>query len=229
MTVYRAELGLSPRDLAVAFGIYAVGLLPGLLFAGPISDRLGRRRVVVPSALLALVGSMVLGAGAADFPRLLLGRFVVGLGSGATFTAATAWVQDLAASGHARGTGARRAAVALSAGFGGGPLVASVLAQWLPYPQVLPYAVQATVLIVAICLVGLAGDAATASGHLAPTAGPGSPRRSFLPAGFLREVVPVAPWVFGLVSISFAVLPANVQSRVGGWPVLFTGVVTATT
>jgi MFS family permease len=221
LPVYRAVLGLSPTGLATVFGVYAVGLLPGLFLGGPLSDRVGRRAVVVPAALVALVGTAILGAASSSFGRLLLGRFVVGLGSGATFSAATAWVQDLALA--SRGQGARRAATALSAGFGGGPLVASVLGQWLPHPLVLPYVAQAAVLAVAVALVALV-EAPAAAGK---RAGGGGGR--LVPAGFLREIVPVAPWVFGLPTIAFAVLPAAVRARVGAFPVFYTGVVTALT
>src|SRR4051794_18967494 len=129
LLLYRARLGLSPAALAQMFGIYAVGLVPGLLLGGPLSDRVGRRALVIPASLVALAGSVILGAGVAGFGRLLLGRFIVGIGSGATFSAATAWVQDLAT---VKGAGARRATIVLSAGFGGGPLLSSLMAQWLP-------------------------------------------------------------------------------------------------
>ncbi|MGH7272317.1 MAG: MFS transporter, partial [Polyangiaceae bacterium] len=146
LLVYRAKLGLSAVDLAILFGVYAVGLLPGLLLGGPLSDHVGRRPVVLPASLVALAGTCILACGAAGFPVLLLGRLVIGLGSGATFSAGTAWVQDLAQA-EAPGTGARRAAVALSSGFGGGPLITGFLAQWLPSPMSVPYAVQAAVLV----------------------------------------------------------------------------------
>jgi MFS family permease len=152
LLVYRARLALSAVELAVLFGVYAVGLIPGLLLGGPLSDRLGRPRVVLPASVVVLVGTCILAWGAAGFAVLLAGRFVVGLGAGATFSAGTAWVQDLAVDA-ALGTGARRAAVALSSGFGGGPLVASLLAQWLPWPMVLPFVAHGAVLASAIAAV----------------------------------------------------------------------------
>jgi MFS family permease len=230
LPLYRTALGLSPTQLAQVFGIYAVGLLPGLLLGGPLSDRIGRRRLVVPAALVALGGTIILGAGEPVFERLLLGRFVVGVGSGATFSAATAWVQDLAASTGARGAGARRAATALSAGFGGGPLVASLLAQWLPWPLIVPYVVQAIVLLVVIAMVTAleSPPRQAGAGRTATSVLPARPP-AFVPGGFVRQVVPVAPWVFGFPSISFAVLPATVGAQVGRFGVLFAGIVTATT
>jgi MFS family permease len=226
MLLYRLKLGLSSTDLAVAFGIYAVGLVPGLLLGGPLSDRLGRRRLAIPTALVALLGTGILGALPPSYATMLVGRFVVGVGSGATFSAATAWLQDLAAAAATKVNGARWAATALSAGFGGGPLVAALLAQGLPNPLVLPYIVQAAVLIAAI---GAVAAMAPSSSGTAKARTSSAPRASFLPAGFVREVVPLAPWVFGFPSIAFAVLPALVRPRVGAFAVVYAGVVTAIT
>lgn len=225
LLVYRARLALSSIDLAVLFGVYAVGLVPGLLVGGPLSDRIGRRRVVLPAACIALAGSVILAFGAAGFAVLLAGRFVVGIGSGATFSAGTAWIQDLARS-LSPGTGARRASVALSSGFGGGPLVTGVIAQWATDPTRLPFEVQGALLTAAIAAVA-AAPAETrpirSRGHGAGLANPS------LPPGFLRVVVPIGPWVFAFPSISFAVLPSIVRSEVGRWAVVYAGVVTATT
>jgi MFS family permease len=231
LLVYRARLALSPLELAVLFGVYAIGLVPGLLLGGPFSDRRGRRAVVLPASIIALAGTCILAAGEAGFGVLLAGRFVVGLGAGATFSAGTAWVQDLAGKA-ASGTGPRRAAVALSSGFGGGPLLTGVLAQWLPWPMQLPYAVHAAVLVTSIVAAavatrdggtGRAGQLTSERGDAgAPYVGPRIPR------GF-ATVALVAPWVFILPSVSSAVLPALVRARLGSFGVAFAGLVTGST
>ena len=67
---------------------------------------------------------------------------MAGVSSGAVFAAATAWLRELSrpplgtASDH---TAARRAAVAMTAGFALGPLTAGLLAQWAPAPRTVPY------------------------------------------------------------------------------------------
>jgi MFS family permease len=239
LIVYRARLALSPVELAVLFGVYAVGLVPGLLLGGPQSDRLGRRAIVLPASIVALVGTCILAAGEMGFGVLLAGRFVVGLGAGATFSAGTAWVQDLAG-GAAAGTGSRRAAVALSSGFGGGPLMTGVLAQWLPWPMQLPYAVHAAVLVTSIAGAGLSSAGERGVATRAPGS-PGSTERRLesrdaiarpsdgrLPAGFVA-VAAFAPWVFVLPSVSSAVLPALVRPKLGSFAVAFAGLVTGAT
>ena len=229
LLVYRARMNLSPVDLGTLFAVYALGLIPGLLVGGPLSDRRGRRAVVLPAAMLALGGTALLGAAASRFGLLLAGRLVVGLGSGAVFSAGTAWLQDLS-HGTPPGTGARRAAVALSAGFGGGPLIAGACAQWVGRPVLIPYVLQAAVLAGAIAFAwrvagGARGTAAAATGS--PASNEQARRR--VPAGFFAELGIVAPWVFGFPSIAFVVLPAQVRAHVGGFAIVYAGLVAAAT
>ncbi|HEY5146126.1 MAG TPA: MFS transporter [Polyangiaceae bacterium] len=240
LLVYRARLALSAVELAVLFGVYAVGLVPGLLLGGPLSDRRGRRAIVLPASVVALAGTCILAAGEMGFGVLLAGRFVVGLGAGATFSAGTAWVQDLAGD-EVAGTGPRRAAVALSGGFGGGPLLTGVLAQWLPWPMQLPYAAHALVLVASIMAVALSarGDGRARDRRAtAPPSAPGSagqagsdraaPNARRFPAGFAAVAI-VAPWVFALPSVSSAVLPGLVRAKLGSFGVVFAGLVTGST
>ena len=61
LLVYRQQLGLSTGTLEALFGVYALGLIPGLLIAGPLSDARGRRPVIVASAALSARGHAVAG------------------------------------------------------------------------------------------------------------------------------------------------------------------------
>ena len=136
LIVYRHALGLNAGEIAGLFAIYAATLIPGLLAGGPLSDRFGRRACVLPFAALSPVATLLLVLGPHSLPLIAAGRALAGLCSGMVFGPATAWVQDLSG-GSA--LSARRAALALSAGFGFGPVVAAALAQWAPHPLVVPY------------------------------------------------------------------------------------------
>src|SRR6185295_6612548 len=176
---------LTAVDLGTLFAVYALGLTLGLLIGGPLSDRRGRRLVVLPGALLALAGTALLAAGANRFGLLAAGRLLVGLGSGAVFSGGTAWIQDLS-SDAPPGTGARRATIALSAGFGGGPLIGGACAQWLARPSLTPYLVQAVALV---CALALATKVPGGSRRAPHGATPPTPRPSgLLPARFFSEV-----------------------------------------
>ena len=82
-----AELALSPAVLGAANGMFFAALLVAQVPVGIALDRVGPRRTVG-----ALTGLAVLGAGlqafATDGPALLAARFLIGLGSAASFMAA---------------------------------------------------------------------------------------------------------------------------------------------
>src|SRR5437764_602154 len=142
LLVYHARLGLSTTTLEALFGAYAAGLIPGLLLASRWSDRHGRRPPGIAAAVLSLLASASLIAGAHALAWLFVGRLLAGLGSGAAFGVGTAWLREtsLPPFGDADpSTVARRAAVAMTTGFAFGPLVAGVLAQWAPRGTVVPY------------------------------------------------------------------------------------------
>ncbi len=206
LVVYRDELGLSSQTRAALFGVYAVGLVPGLLAGGGASDRWGRRAVSVPFVALSPVATLILVLGREEVWGLAAGRLLAGLCSGVVFSATSAWVAELSAS-HSEGAGARRAAIALSAGFGTGPLVAGLVAQFAPHPLWVPYLPHLVLGTLALLLV-LPAPETVHRGLAAPRAILRIPRvtRS---ATFLLTVAPVAPWVFGSAAIAIAFLPGE--------------------
>ncbi|HBF51748.1 MAG TPA: MFS transporter [Massilia sp.] len=75
-------LGLPPKLLfGIALMINPVGLLLGSAMLGPVSDRFGRRRVLLITAIGAAVGHALTAAAlvAQSYPLFLLARFVTGL------------------------------------------------------------------------------------------------------------------------------------------------------
>ncbi len=229
LPIYRRALDLPDTALTAIFGVYLFGLAPGLLLGGPFSDRYGRRPVLLVSVGLSLAGSLTLIAGApgaVGAAALYVGRLLTGMAAGGTFAAGSAWVKELSA-GSAEGTGARRAAISLSAGFGAGPLAAGLLAQWAPASAILPYLAHLAITAVALALLPGAPETVTPSANESVLArlrvpSAGAPR-------FRRVVAPMAPWVFGSATISFAVLPARAAGRLDELSVVFAGVVVAFT
>jgi MFS family permease len=208
LIVYRQALGLGDAEIAGLFAIYAATLIPGLLAGGPLSDRFGRRVCVLPFAALSPVATLLLVLGPRDLALISAGRALAGLCSGMVFGPATAWVQDLSG-GDA--LSARRAALALSAGFGLGPIVASVLAQWAPHPLVVPYLPHLVLGVVALAA------AATVPDVQRPAQPGAAARRWAVPAAlrtraFWLTVAPAAPFVFGSMSMAIVVLPEEVTS-----------------
>ncbi|MDQ1661019.1 MAG: hypothetical protein QOJ68_999, partial [Blastococcus sp.] len=141
-----------------------------------------------------------------------------GVVSGTVFTVGTAWTKEL--SGGHPGLAARRAALALTAGFAVGPLVAGGLAQWAPLPTVLPYLVHLALAAIALALLPRAPETRWAGSaerrlRLVP---PSVRTRRF---GVL--VAPMAPWVFGSASLAFTTLPAHGVRLPAATATVFTG------
>jgi MFS family permease len=195
LLMYRAELGVSAATVQAVFAVYVVGLIPGLLFGGPVSDRYGRRPVVLAALAASVAASALLLVGGQGVAWLFAGRLVAGFASGAGFSAGAAWVREL--SGGERGP--RRATVAMTVGFGLGPLVAGVLAQWAPARTVLPYLPHLLLALAALPLVRRTPETRT------PVAGDGRLRIPDMSSRRFRTVVaPLAPWVFGVVAAGAA-------------------------
>ena len=152
LLIYRDTLDLGPDVLTAVFGCYALGLVPALAFAGPLSDRLGRRRVMLPCMVLAALTSLLLVAAASSLPVLFAGRALQGAVSGAVFTVGSAWVAELSLVGG-DGAAGRRSAVAMTGGFSLGPFVSGLLGEYAPRPTTLPYLLHVVVAVAGLLAV----------------------------------------------------------------------------
>jgi Major Facilitator Superfamily len=228
LLVYHARLGLSTATLEALFGAYAAGLIPGLLLTGWWSDAHGRRPVGISAALLSLLASVSLMAGAHAVVLLFAGRLLAGLGSGAAFGVGTAWLREasLPPFGDAdHATVARRAAVAMTIGFALGPLVAGVVAQWSPAPLVASYLPHVALMVAVLVSLRAVPETLTAGNRgRAITALPEASLRRFR-----RLVVPMAPWVFAAPAIAFALLPSIVGAGHAADGIALTAAVTSLT
>lgn len=211
--VLRDTEHLSATVLAGAFGVYALGLLPGLLGGGALSDRIGRRSVVLAGSLVAAGGNLLM---LAWHPAagVYTGRLVVGVGVGLAISGGTAWAADL---GGARGTTV--AGATLTAGFACGPLVSGIVAEVVPPGAAVtaPFTV-AIALSVGAVLLAVARTTSAPPPTPAPTpsaaAGPASVERSVGRA--LVRSVPMALWVFSAVTVPVVVLAGRLGGDLGG-------------
>jgi MFS family permease len=137
--VYQEQFGFSDTTLTLIFAVYALMLIPSLLVFGQLSDRIGRRPVIVGGLIAAAIG-LVLLAVAQSTTGLLVARAVQGLALGTVVGTVPAALVELEPDGdHARA--AMAAVLGQSGGSAAGPLVAGALAQWAPAPETLCYLV----------------------------------------------------------------------------------------
>ena len=225
LLIYKADLHLSSQTLTALFGVYAAGLAPSLLSGGPLSDRFGRRRVILPPVALSALTSLLFVVAAHSVPLLFLARFLQGVVSGMVFSVGTAWVGELSAG---EGSGARRAAVAQSLGFSLGPLTSGVLGQYAPAPTTLPY-------LVHVALVGAGLVAGRGLPETVDLNGPTHTQASREPMlrrsdrwAFVSVVAPVAICVYAFPSVVISALPVLVALPRGA-AVALTGVLAGLT
>ncbi|WP_347876627.1 MFS transporter [Mycobacterium paraffinicum] len=197
---------LSSATLDAIFGIYALGLLPGLLVGGRASDSFGRQSVALAGSATAVAGTVAMLC-SQQYETLLLGRLVVGLGVGLAMSSCTAWASDL------RGpAGAATAGAVLMGGFAIGPFVGALIAAVGPAGVRLSFGVAAAIGLAAMATALIAGRGARTGAPPAapvwappPAAGQGAARA-------LGWAMPLAPWVFASATLGFIAIPARLHT-----------------
>jgi MFS family permease len=149
--LWQRDIGFSKGTLTVVFACYIVGLIGSLLVSGVVSDRLGRKPVLLPALGLALASCLVF-ATASTVAALIVARLFTGIAVGAVVSAGMAAVTDVAGPDRTR-LGALLASCAMVFGAGLGPLLAGVLSETLPAPTVTVFAVEAVLLASAVLAV----------------------------------------------------------------------------
>ncbi len=203
LVLYRERLHLSPAVVTSIFAVYAAGLMLALLLAGPASDRLGRRPVVLPFAALAALASVLFLPAADATPLLFVARFLQGFVSGAVFSVGSAWLREVAPAAPVNRS-ARRASIAMNAGFSLGPLSAGLLAEYGPAPTVTPYVVHVALALAALALILPVPETVRtrARGPMLRLRLPPASRRPFL-----LLLVPTALPIFAYPATAATVLP----------------------
>lgn len=221
--LYQQAWDLRPSQITIVFVAYMVGTLASLLFLGRLSDRLGYLRALRAGLVVVTVGVLV-SALAWDMASFTAGRIVIGVASGLITTSASIGLTQL---NRARGGDLQRAAsttsLTMAAGFGMGPIVGGLIAQWLPAPLFTAYLPSLVLGVLSVYALGriVLPEAA------APVAVPATehwlrdflPRLTF-PQGMLRRYFVIgcmcAFCAFGIFSM-YASLAPSFMDRMVPW------------
>lgn len=145
---WQEQLGFSSGVLTVIFALYIAGLLGTLLVAGQLSDHYGRKPVLIPGLVAALIACGLF-ANANSIGMLAVGRLLAGVAVGVIVSAGMAAVVDAGGAEHKR-RAALLASIAMVLGAGLGPLVAGGIAQLLAQPVLPIFAAESLVLVSAV-------------------------------------------------------------------------------
>ena len=209
---YRRRLDLAESATVAIFVVYVIGIMAALLLAGPMSDRFGRRPIVLPMTVLSGIASLVMIAGRYEFVWLLFGRFLLGVVSGAVLGIGTAWLLELYGPGKEQ-----RAAVRITlvtyAGFGLGPVISALLFWLAPGPLVFAFAIHAAASLAVVGLMLWVPETHPADADQRIRLSLGVPPAAR--QAFVVIIVPAAIWVFVFPSAGFALFPVLVGDSIG--------------
>lgn len=217
----------------VFLGVYVLGLAPSLLVAGSLSDRHGRKPLMITAVATAIAGSALLAAGPLGPIFLVAGRLCSGISVGSAMAVGTSWVTELSRAPYdmraTQGTGARRASLAFLLGSLFGALVAGASAQWVPFPETMPFVIHLALILPVGVLILFAPE----------TRGPGLGvpgawwRQLAVPSAghrrFMRVIVWSAPWLFTAAAIGYGYLPTQLSEVTGNYGLIFATVTAVVT
>jgi MFS family permease len=220
LLMYEDREHLSSLLVNIFLGVYVLGLAPALLIAGSLSDRHGRRPLMLVGVLAALMGSALLALGPTSAVFLGVGRLFSGISVGVAMAVGNAWIKELSQGrfdpGAAADSGARRASLAFTTGSAAGALLAGLVAQWGPLPEVLPFLVHLALTVPFLVIVARLPEGRVPGGLAGPWW-----RQLEVPSAahrrFTRVVLLAAPWIFGSAAIGYGYLPTQLAGATGSW------------
>lgn len=207
---YQRLFHLSALDVSLLFSAYAFSVMPGLIAFGPLSDAIGRRRVLLGAVGLGLVAAGLFATARATW-WLVAAQIVEGIAMGAWQAAAMPALVEH----HPRNDPRRAAVVGSAATTGGaalGPVVAGLLAQYAFWPRVLPFLVEAVALAGSLALLSAAVPADLRPDRRLRFARPSVPRPIRRPF-FLATSAAFLGW--GVASLFLSLMPRYVMDLLG--------------
>lgn len=148
-------LGESPRWAGIVLACYAAGNIVAIVVSGRLSDRFGRRPVMIPGLVIAAASTIALGWSPNIYVVLAL-TAVSGIGSGLFAPTHQAALGDLLAERERGGSALAAYGMASDLGAVSGPLVAGLIADHWGYGPA--FAVTGGVVVVALVLWLAASD-----------------------------------------------------------------------
>jgi len=231
-SLYAKQFGFSPLMLTLIYAVYVIGNLVSLFFFGGVSDRAGRRRIVLRAMGLAALSTCIYFF-ATNPSWLFVARVLSGFSIGLAAGAGTAWIAELDAEDRTRAT-----LVAVGSNFAGlavGPQISGLIAEYSPRPLQLPFLIY--IGLVALSAVFIARSPETVN-QQGSTGTPGRTSVAMPRSIRARFIAPAitAFTVFSLYGFYFSLAPSvlidslhQTNRAVGGAVVFELGLVSAAT
>lgn len=212
LPLYLETYDLSTGTGTFLFVVYTMTVAPTMLIAGNLSDRLGRKHLLLPAMAVMTLASLVF-ATSDSVSMLFLGRVLQGLAIGGFLGVGAAFVVDHARTGS-KALAATLAGVFFRLGFGLGPGLGGLVAQYGNDPLHQPFWGHIVLMLLGIVAV------ATAAETLLRRESPGPFRiRLGVPrgqtAGFLTFVTPAIFTMSYLEGTVLSLVPIYMVAELG--------------
>lgn len=149
--LYQVLWQLVPSQITYIFVAYMFGCLATLLFLGRMSNSLGFLRTLQIGIGFVIIG-LIFSVYANHVLWLGIGRFIIGIASGLITTSAMIGLLITIPKQY-QSHAPQFSSIIIAIGFGLGPLIGGLIAQFLQYPLITPYI--PIILGAVICLIGL--------------------------------------------------------------------------
>ncbi len=135
--IYQQMWQLMPSDITLIFVAYMFGCLTTLLFLGRTSNTIGYIKTMQVGLVFIIVG-LICSIFASNAVWLCIGRFIIGIASGLMTTSALLGLIQTVPESH-KHIAPQLSSIITAIGFGLGPLIGGLIAQFSEAPLVTPY------------------------------------------------------------------------------------------
>src|SRR5712691_10523516 len=226
------KFGATPREVGLLFASYSVMQLIFAPVLGRLSDKYGRRPVLLISLLGTSLGFLILGF-ASTLWMLFLGRIIDGI-SGGNISTAQAYIADVTTKeNRAKGMGLIGAAFGL--GFVFGPAIGGILSRW---GTNVPFLFAGSLSFANVILLSFTLPETVTPDHPARTSAATGRGFGQLMASLRKPALASVMTIYFLGIVAFSIMTASfslfMMFRLGydpwhnGWIFAFVGIISAT-
>lgn len=196
LSQYQHAWGFPDIALTVAFAIYAFVLLAALLVCGSLSDRLGRRPVVLAALGLNAI-AMVQFLTAHDIAAVIAARAVQGAATGAATTVFSASIMELA-SARGRRTAEVLVSITTAGGLGIGVVLTGAATQFTGRPSTVVFGTALAIIVAAALVLSVSPETVTRQRGTAQRTTTAYVPRARISAAVRPRFVRLVPGVVGI-------------------------------
>ncbi|WP_167578023.1 acetolactate synthase small subunit [Ammoniphilus sp. YIM 78166] len=208
--IYRTQWNLSSSMITLVFAAYALIVIPTIVISGQLSNRIGKKKVLISGILFSIMGSICF-ALSNGIGMILLSRLFQGLSVGMLNGVAVAAMTELEPK-QDKLKSAFVAAIAVTMGNALGPVLSGVMGDYAPYPTQLSYMMHFLLAIPGVIGLFYIHD------RIQPSLTPFRLRKPSVPKDirkpfYLSSTTSFLAW--GIMSLMLSIIPSYLGTIVG--------------